>query len=241
MAAFASQQALAAKVNVAGAKLNMKKTSARKAVKAFSARAQAVAAPAVRLIPVATNARPLGFRAVAARSVPESPRSDREPPRDATRESSSRFGDARSRLGSDDELIRFAGRAISARGAWRALISRAAARGARADPAEPRARPPRPPRATTRAGRVARTGVRNAIGWPCDASKSRGSRTEKLLRLEFFAPARRCFFCAAKTHDSRAAPGSTAKPRLTVSSPVRFLRRVFQTTGHRAQEGCRDW
>jgi hypothetical protein len=51
MAAFASQQALAAKVNVAGAKLNMKKTSARKAVKAFSARAQAVAAPAVRLIP----------------------------------------------------------------------------------------------------------------------------------------------------------------------------------------------
>ena len=50
MAAFASQQALAAKVNVAGAKLNMKKTSARKAVKAFSARAQAVAAPAVRLI-----------------------------------------------------------------------------------------------------------------------------------------------------------------------------------------------
>lgn len=56
MAAFASQQALAAKVNVAGAKLNMKKTSARKAVKAFSARAQAVAAPAVRLIPVATRA-----------------------------------------------------------------------------------------------------------------------------------------------------------------------------------------
>ena len=60
MAAFASQQALAAKVNVAGAKLNMKKTSARKAVKAFSARAQAVAAPAVRLIPDAALQR---FRA----------------------------------------------------------------------------------------------------------------------------------------------------------------------------------
>lgn len=43
-----SQQALAAKTSVVCAKLNMKKTSARKAVKAFSARAQAVAAPAVR-------------------------------------------------------------------------------------------------------------------------------------------------------------------------------------------------
>ena len=60
MAAFASQQALAAKVNVAGAKLNMKKTSARKAVKAFSARAQAVAAPAVRLISARLSLR---FRA----------------------------------------------------------------------------------------------------------------------------------------------------------------------------------
>ena len=46
MAAIASQ-ALAAKANVAGAKLNFKKNAAR-SVKAFSARAQAVSAPAVR-------------------------------------------------------------------------------------------------------------------------------------------------------------------------------------------------
>lgn len=41
-----SQQALCAKTSVAGAKLNAKRVSQRKAVKAFSARAQAVAAPA---------------------------------------------------------------------------------------------------------------------------------------------------------------------------------------------------
>ena len=94
MAAFASQQALAAKVNVAGAKLNMKKTSARKAVKAFSARAQAVAAPAVRLISarlslrfraapqprasdrarVAANARPRACARLRARVSPFCPR-----------------------------------------------------------------------------------------------------------------------------------------------------------------------
>jgi len=41
-----SQQALCAKTSVAGAKLNAKRVSQRKAVKAFSARAQSVAAPA---------------------------------------------------------------------------------------------------------------------------------------------------------------------------------------------------
>ena len=80
MAAFASQQALAAKVNVAGAKLNMKKTSARKAVKAFSARAQAVAAPAVRLIlDAALLAVPRG--APAARERPRAGRRERAPAR----------------------------------------------------------------------------------------------------------------------------------------------------------------
>ena len=75
MAAFASQQALAAKVNVAGAKLNMKKTSARKAVKAFSARAQAVAAPAVRLIlDAALLAVPRGAPAARAAVARGSPR-----------------------------------------------------------------------------------------------------------------------------------------------------------------------
>ena len=48
MAAIASQQALAAKTSVAGAKLNLKNKAARKTVKAFSARAQAVATKAVR-------------------------------------------------------------------------------------------------------------------------------------------------------------------------------------------------
>ena len=69
-----------------------------------------------------------------------------------------RVSATRDRLGSD-ELIRFARRAISARGAWRAVISRTAARWPRVVLAKPRARPPRPPRPTTRARRVTPTGV----------------------------------------------------------------------------------
>ena len=180
MAAFASQQALAAKVNVAGAKLNMKKTSARKAVKAFSARAQAVAAPAVRLIlDAALLAVPRG--APAARERPRAGRRESAPvrvrsaprarvsvlspslravtaKRPSAPENLPRVSATRDRLGSD-ELIRFARRAISARGAWRAVISSTAARWPRVVLAKPRARPPRPPRPTTRARRVTPTGV----------------------------------------------------------------------------------
>ena len=179
MAAFASQQALAAKVNVAGAKLNMKKTSARKAVKAFSARAQAVAAPAVRLIldaalpvprgaqprasdraRVAANARPRACARLRARVSPFCPRltAPVTAKRPSAPENLLRVSATRDRLGSD-ELIRFARRAISARGAWRAVISRTAARWPRVVLAKPRARPPRPPRPTTRARRVTPTGV----------------------------------------------------------------------------------
>ena len=180
MAAFASQQALAAKVNVAGAKLNMKKTSARKAVKAFSARAQAVAAPAVRLISarlslrfraapqprasdrarVAAKARPRACARLRARVSPFCPRltAPVTAKRPSATENLPRVSATRDRLGSD-ELIRFARRAISARGAWRAVISRTAARWPRVVLAKPRARPPRPPRPTTRARRVTPTGV----------------------------------------------------------------------------------
>jgi hypothetical protein len=69
MAALASQQVVAAKTSLAGAKLNMKKTSARKAVKAFSARAQAVAAPTVRLVPIEVPTRIRVTRDVNARAA----------------------------------------------------------------------------------------------------------------------------------------------------------------------------
>jgi hypothetical protein len=73
MAAIASQQALAAKTSVAGAKLNLKNKAARKTVKAFSARAQAVATKAVRHAadpPPATSPRNETRRARPGRAPP---------------------------------------------------------------------------------------------------------------------------------------------------------------------------
>jgi hypothetical protein len=73
MAAIASQQALAAKTSVAGAKLNLKNKAARKTVKAFSARAQAVATKAVRHAadpPPATSPRNETRRARPVRAPP---------------------------------------------------------------------------------------------------------------------------------------------------------------------------
>jgi len=90
MAAIASQQALAAKTSVAGAKLNLKNKAARKTVKAFSARAQAVATKAVRHAadpPPATSpgtkrAAPAPFAHLLARAIarPRRSRSALAPP-----------------------------------------------------------------------------------------------------------------------------------------------------------------
>ena len=78
MAAIASQ-ALAAKANVAGAKLSFKKNAAR-SVKAFSARAQAVSAPAVRHdapSPFSRATRRARARAVRHARARDSPKSSR--------------------------------------------------------------------------------------------------------------------------------------------------------------------
>ena len=89
MAAIASQQALAAKTSVAGAKLNLKNKAARKTVKAFSARAQAVATKAVRhaadppprhLSPERNAPRPPRSRTSSPGDRPPSSRSALAPP-----------------------------------------------------------------------------------------------------------------------------------------------------------------
>jgi len=90
MAAIASQQALAAKTSVAGAKLNLKNKAARKTVKAFSARAQAVATKAVRhaadppppLLPGTKRAAPAPVAHLLARAIarPRRSRSALAPP-----------------------------------------------------------------------------------------------------------------------------------------------------------------
>ena len=100
MAAIASQQALAAKTSVAGAKLNLKNKAARKTVKAFSARAQAVATKAVR------HAADLPPRHLSPeRNAPRPPRSRTSSPGRlpglAAREARSRLRPRRPRRGRD--------------------------------------------------------------------------------------------------------------------------------------------
>ncbi len=100
MAAIASQQALAAKTSVAGAKLNLKNKAARKTVKAFSARAQAVATKAVR-----HAADPPPRHLSPERNAPRPPRSRTSSPGRspglAAREARSRLRPRRPRRGRD--------------------------------------------------------------------------------------------------------------------------------------------
>ena len=217
MAAIASQQALAAKTSVAGAKLNLKNKAARKTVKAFSARAQAVATKAVR-----HAADPPPRHLSPERNAPRPPRSRTSSPGRspglAAREARSRLRPRRPRRGRDARARGARTETSHARGKF-LFANPAELEACLSDAAGP-AIAPRAPRPRSKRDAIARVG--RAGRAPRDRHPAPASPRERATRPRVGSPPSGSTLREpSERHVTKKAPGVRPARRPTPKARVR--------------------